>query len=496
MRQKLENTLLLLLLIFSINLLWAQQSLSPEEIKSQIDRLQEKVQEGRRFTLLFPNNQLGDIIRSAEKQLNLAQDALINRKYNQAAAYIKMGFTILNRLYSKVKNNPFFQNKFKDRLDQKIREAEQIVSQFQTDEAKKLLNRARFFRQRAYRLANSNNPEASLKNYFLAIFFAENAIKSAKGETKNKLKNLENQLEESKTLLEQTKEMITLTDNKPVGDLLRRAEQEIRRARQLYNTNQPLQSYQKLQIVNRLLFRILDMIEKNSTSQIDRLLTDLQRLEEHITEYRETINQATSPDLKRLFERLTFLSVSIRQNYESRSFTKSRQQLSVANRLLLQLHRRLNSSLQPAESQITNQIETAEFMLQSLEQNMANNQNFTLLLNLLQSNLTAAKTALRNDKNPVAIQYLQIFNKLAIKLDQIRTADTIVSQREPRLRENLQRLNELLLNPPQNIDSNEILTMKYDNAKKLYNFAEIAFQNKNYSICWQITRLAINLLTQ
>jgi len=57
-------------------------------------------------------------------------------------------------------------------------------------------------------------------------------------------------------------------------------------------------------------------------------------------------------------------------------------------------------------------------------------------------------------------------------------------------------LKEMVENPPAEVDANGLQTIKYRNAKKLYQIANEAFEKENYHLCWKITKMSLILLTQ
>jgi len=475
---------------------WTQNTHRLTSLERDLTRLKEKIQEAYHFVQLFPNTKIKEIILSAERQLNQAKNAIAAQQYLKARSHINIGFSILEKLYRELRNNPFIKVKFKERLDQIIREAEQIVLNSPNPEARTLLNRARYFRQKAFNMAGIGQSEAALKNYFLAIFFAENSIKSVQGKPNASIDNLERHFEDSKALMNQIKEMLGQKQDATINDILKRANEEFRQARRYYETRQNRKAYQQLQIVNRLLYRVLDLLEKDPHIKSERLLTEIELLEQSVAEFRNKIKQEKSDELMKLYERLSFLTRSIRQKYESGKIESAHKQLSVANRLLLQLQKRLDNKTNPVDVQIKNQLETAQYMLSTLEKETPNNPYYEPLLELLRKNWEKAKQAWKNNQTHLSIQHLKFFNNLSLKLDQMKTASEINIRQKQKILENFQRLEKLLNNPPNSLKDNEVFQSRYENAKRLYQIARSACQEENMTICWQITRMAIQLLIQ
>jgi len=488
-------TALLLTLLFATSIS-AQSQNDISKIEQELERLHQKLQEAHHLAQLFSNPKLNEIIGSADRQYQLAREAFLAHRYIKAVTHLKIGFAILRNLYLEIQNNPLIRLKFKEKLDQKIQEAEVVVSQSQNPEAQKLLNRARYFRQRAYLLAATHQPEAALKHYFLAIFFAENSIRTALGHAADIQRDLDRYFEDSYALLLQAREMLSNNRTPQIRDLLVKAEREFKNARRLYDENRPRQAFQKLQIVNRMLYRVLDIMEKSPRFLAERTLTDIQTLENSLVKLRERTRNNTAPDIQRLFRRLTILAGECRRMYDAGDYPGARQRLTIANRLLLQLYRRVNRSPEQAPRYLEDQLQTAEVMLQTLQGNAPEDDFYRQLLQLLEKNLNLARSAYQNGNQSGAVQYIKFFNKLALKLEQLKNARNSQDFVIQRVEEELNRLENILANTPADSKDQEAWQFKYQNAQKLYKIARQAFKDKKYALCGQLTRLAIVLLTQ
>ena len=483
-------------MIFCAQFVLAQTGNHSGDFERELNRLQEKIQQASQLARLFPHSQLSEIVQSARKQYQLAKQAYLQGRLIKARSHLKLGFGILTRVYRALRNNPFLKAKFKEALDSKIQEAEMIVSRSQNPEAGKLLNRARYYRQRAYQFANFNQPELAYKHYLLAIFFADNAMNAVRGETTDNIANLDRYFENSKSLLLQAGDLLKENFNSTARDILRHAEFNFRQARRLYEEHRPRLAMQKLQVVNRLLYRVLDLLEKRPGAMTERLESDIAVVEESISELRARVNDSNDPAIQRLYERLVFLTAAAKQKYQAQNTLAARQQLRIANRLLLQIQRRLDHTSDLSGSRIREQLQTARFMLEALKRNALADPVYQQLLALLENNLKTAESAQKEGQSRQALQHLKIFNSLALKLDQMRTAQEKQTKTIEQVQKNLNRLKEMVENPPAEVDANGLQTIKYRNAKKLYQIANEAFEKENYHLCWKITKMALILLTQ
>jgi len=231
-------------------------------------------------------------------------------------------------------------------------------------------------------------------------------------------------------------------------------------------------------------------------ARANRLDIDLQLLEDRISDLRSDVQDSRDEQIRKIYDRSLFLASSAREKNSSQDYAGARQQISLANRLLYQIHQRLNRTGEPRENQLKNQLETAEMMLQSLKQEKIEDPAYASLIQLLESNYHQAKQQLENGNQNMALVHLQFFNRLAIKSNQLRTKFNLEGQQEQQIENSLNRLQIMLDNIPLEVDQDAQLQAKYNNARKLYNIARDACDKGNFEVCNQISRLAINLITQ
>ena len=118
-----------------ISALYGQNQPRVEEIERQLNRLETKIQEARHLMNLLGDNDLRNFVQQATVAKNQARNAFLAKQYLVAASQIKLAYSYLAQFYLKLKNNERFRQRFRERLDRKIQEAEQRVSQSQNTEA-------------------------------------------------------------------------------------------------------------------------------------------------------------------------------------------------------------------------------------------------------------------------------------------------------------------------------------------------------------------------
>ncbi len=486
-----------LLTLFFPTLLFAQDNQKIEELERQLNRIEEKIQEARHLASLFQNPKLNQFVQSAEDYYQQARLAFQQKQYIRSAAFIKLAYAELTKIYRELKLNSQYRLKFRDKLNQKIQEAEQLVGQSRNTDADNFLNRAKFFRQRAFQLSETDRPEAAIKNYFLAIFFAENAIRAVTGNDGRELNNLDRYFEDTRTLMLQVREMEGFAENPTAGNLFSQAEKELTNAYRFYRENELRRAFQKVQLVNRILYRIIDLLETEPIALEKRLESDLQLMQNQINEIQPEVQKANRGDLNRIFKRMLFLISTAKQKFEAKDYVAARNRLGLANRLMYRIQRLLSSGTSEQEdTRLLSQIETAESMIQSLENKNLNYKGSAELLSLARKNLDAANIAYEQKNYNLALQNIRIFNNLVLKIDQAQNMEKREGEKKEQINEELQRLEVMLNKPPAEVQTNELLKAKYQNAEELFQIAQKVCTEQNNGLCAQLIRLAIILITQ
>lgn len=125
----------------------------------------------------FPNN---DVISEIQTKLQNARTAyeqaadFVRKRQNQNAVMaIAQAYGFLKQVEALMNQHPVFRIKYQEILDQQLQRAEELVNGQQDEEALYMLNRAKFFRRRAYDLFRQGKTYAAIEYYRLAIYFAD-----------------------------------------------------------------------------------------------------------------------------------------------------------------------------------------------------------------------------------------------------------------------------------------------------------------------------------
>ena len=488
--------ILLISLILLMEYSFAQPGEGIPDLERQLNRLENKIREARHLVQLLNNPELNEPVQMAEYQYQEARTTFQNGQYIRCRNHIRLAYNYLGQLYQHLKSNTDFIRRYQEKLDQKIQEAEQIVTESQNAEAAKLLNKARYYREKALQMLNGDQPEGVFRNYFIALYFAENASRLAGGQDVRDGKDFNRYIEDSRELLRQVEELAASETNQTIQNFIQRAGSQLNDVQNLYDQKLYRQAIQKLLLVNRFLYRALDLLDNQPASVSERIDSDLQSLDNQISDLQREIAGNTSQGVRNLYDRIIFLTAEAREKFRLQEYSTARQRISLANRLLFQLHRLLNSSADAPELQLENQIQTAEIMLNTLKTEPLDHSGYQNLLQLLENTYLKAREAYSLGNQKLTWQYLKFFNGLALKLHQLRTATNVTAVTANISQENLNRLKIILDNAPAGWQQDQNLQFKYENAGHLYQIAQSAFQQGNYSLCNEMSRLATNLIIQ
>ncbi|NIU02021.1 MAG: hypothetical protein GWN01_14265, partial [Nitrosopumilaceae archaeon] len=148
------------------------QDIAP--IEQELNRLRIIIDRTAAFVEMLPNSDFKQVIigdlQKANEEYTKAVEFANNHRYGLARLHIRLAYEHLKKIENLVKSHPLFKIKFRERLDIRIQQAEEIVQNNQNPEALHMLNRAKFFRQKAYLAFRSDQSFNALEYYRLALF--------------------------------------------------------------------------------------------------------------------------------------------------------------------------------------------------------------------------------------------------------------------------------------------------------------------------------------
>ena len=443
----------------------------------------------------FKTLMLSDL-QKAQDEYGKAVDFADNNQNNLAKAHILLAYQYLKKIENLIKNHPVFKIKYRERLDLKIQQAEEIVQTKQKPEALHMLNRAKFFRQRAYLSFRGDQSFNALEYYRLAIFFADKAIQITTLDERDLNKDWTNLLSETEMLLERAKQLVDDSQNSQLISMIEKANSDLQEIRSLNASERDNAAKNKLLVLHRSLYRIIDLAENVPQRENDRVEMDFETLKFTIESLNTDIQNINSPATNRLYFRTTNMINSIENHINKGELVLARQKIFMANRLILNIYRLIESNSVNSPEELQLQIEHAQQNLEEL-QNTSSDLSFSAeLLNLIKVNLDNADRALNETNYIRASFYLKMANRLILKFNRLRLLQSTSDIEAKSAETELQRLENLLNRIDLNENTDQDFSIRYENSKKLFQVSQEAFLKNDFQLSHELTTMAINLITQ
>ncbi len=405
----------------------------------------------------------------------------------------------LRRIESLLKNHPIFRLKFQDQLERKLQEAESAVQGSQNREALYMLGRARYFREQAFLLARQSRTYSALEHFRLAVHFAENAIRvSARGFDGMSDQDWRRFFNDTRLILDKARQISNgLSGSNNMNNVIRRAERELETVANLYERGEQNAAKQKLVVVNKALYRVLDLAadlpqneKEQIRSRIESTINTLQSFEQQLAGNRR-------PAARRLLNRANQLVNEAQNHLEQNQLARAKRKTNLANRVTTNLSRLVDNSAGVNSDQVLARIAEAEETLVSLLNSGNDWSGRQNLVSLINNNLENARKYAGEGDALQASRYLKIANQVTAKLNrlQLRQLQETVTQ-EIVLAE-LEKLNQLMNRMVQQDQSgNPEFELRYQNARELHRQAKTACERGDFRVCRELTRLASNLVSK
>jgi len=493
-----HRNVILLLLIFIAGFFSSNFAQYRGPLEQELNRLKLTINRTEAFIDLLPDNDLKQTmqinLQKATEEYDKAIDFANSDRPALARIHIKLAYQYLRKIEGFIKNHPVFKIKFRERLDLKIQQAEEIVQASQKPDALHMLNRAKFFRQKAYISFQGDQSYNALEYYRLAVFFAEKAIQIADARTDD-IQDWRGLLSETEMLLERARQEADNSPNPQLQKMIAKSNLEMQEIRTLYADNQTNTAKRKLQVLHRSLYRIIDIAADVPLQDNDRLGVDIETLKYTIQELEKDLQEINSPVAKQLYFRASDLVRTIETNKREGNLSLARQKVLAANRLILQIYRVIENGAINSPNELRLQIERAR---QNLEQLQSANNSFSVspeLLNLIATNLDNAEKANNQGNRLMASFHLKMANRLILKFNRLRLLQSSGEIEKISVEADLQRLESLLNRIDASKYDDEDFSIRYENARKLYGLAGKAFSENDFRLCHELTQMGIILIT-
>lgn len=498
-----------LIIISLLSLVWPgillAQNTDDINLERQLSRLKTSLEQVASIIRLFPDIGSNDVTPLIKQKFEEANEAYLqaeefarNGMRRKARLAIAQGFVLLKQIEAIIKQHPFLRTNFQEQLDRRILQAEQLVNNNGDRQLISMLERAINLRQDAYRLFQQGRIRAAFEHYHSALVYATQIIQIAsnqsdvRGDDELRKFYLDTQLlsERAATLIQGSP-----SAGQQWNNLHSRAEAELEDVKRLYEKKNYAAAYQKLVTINRLLYRIIDSIEKTPQTDGQRIIADLESLERSLLVVQEKLAENPQPAAESIYRSINNLARKTHRLINQNKLILARRNLSRANQLLLKLNNLMGGASGQQPQRINRKLASTKIELDKIKQNTASGMEAETLISLIEENYYNAEQAFQNGEFLKASFYLKIANRMILRYNRLQLNDTSQKVKQKGVERELQRL-ATLMSQIENEKVDEERQIRYKNAQSLQQMAEDAYDRGEYAISKEYTKLAINLITK
>ena len=489
-----------LIAVFIICFGLSSSAQSDRMIEQQLHRLRVTIDRTAAFVNLLPESDLKQkmlfYLQNANEEYGKAVEFANNDRSGLAKIHIIAAYQYLKMIESMIKDHPVLKVRFRERLDSKIQEAEEIVHSNQNPDALQMLNRAKFFRQRAYLAFRGDQSYNALEYYRLATFFAEKAVQIATVGSDQSV-NWRNLFSETEMLLERAIQLTENSQNEQLRNMVEKSNQEIQGIRRSYADNRNDKTVDhKLVALYRSLYRIIDLAENVPQREDERLRLDFETLQFTVQSLQSDIRDLNSAVVDRLYIRVSNLVNTIDRQIENGNPALARQKILTANRLVLNIYRLVSNQSANSSDELELQIDRAKQNYDELQNSNSEVPFSPELLGVIKTDLDRAEDANGKGNDLAALFFLKMANRLILKFNGMRLVESFDELETKSVESDLQRLERLINRIDLTENADKDFAIRYENSKELYRIARKAFLENNLRVCRELTTMGINLITQ
>ncbi|RMG66946.1 MAG: hypothetical protein D6715_05770 [Calditrichaeota bacterium] len=488
--------LTLFLIMLCVQLASAQMD---TQVGRDLDRLQTLLNRVRTLSSVIQNADLRDqfnrLIQEIESELRTARQLARDRKWELARVHIRAAFQKLNLLERKLRNHPGIRIRFKEEADRKIHQAELALRGSQNEQALRMLERARFFRNKAFQLARSDNPFAALEYYRMAIFFAQKAIELTGPVNRDRASDARGLLQELELLYRRAEQLVSQNPEPQLNQMFAAASRSYRKIRRLIDAHEWTQAAQQARALTHLLYRIIDLGERIPQNEDFRIAENLGRLENQINALGNDPALTKRPQARALLERARRFVSQAKQLMVKNRLRLARQKLLFASRLLVKLEQLRRADQIDPEVRVKNEITRARATLQELSQSM-DQHRFADFRRLIEQNLSQAESFAAQRQYSQALQSLKVVKLMMLKLNNLMLLEDSRSVQALGARAVIERLEQLVTKLEGEGEASGIEAFRLQNARRLLELARQAGATNRWALADQYAQLGISILTR
>ncbi|MDZ7393233.1 MAG: hypothetical protein ONB25_10115 [candidate division KSB1 bacterium] len=318
---------------------WAQGQRGTQAALDQLDRQLRTAEE-----LLAGNDDptLRGMLEQAKQMRERAASEMRAGRHGQASTYIAAARRLLDQLTARLLRSPVQQ--LGERLEDLLRQAEQVVPGSGNSEAERLLAQARRQQRRAIEAQRQQRYQAAAEYYRVAIYLGKRAMELAQGTVRAGSERLEEAREQYQSLLAVAEERVARSDDPVARRSLEQARRHGMLAVRALQRGQTVLAWELYHQSIRLLLRSISLADGETPSMRERAEEEVERVGELMAEVSRQAADSQGPETRLLLQRGADLLARARRNLGAGAFALALQNAELAEGIAFRLMRR--SSLQ------------------------------------------------------------------------------------------------------------------------------------------------------
>jgi len=218
-------------------------------------------------------------------------------------------------------------------MDKLLLRAETEVGRTNLAEARYMLTRARSFRVESVRAFRNERYIQAQEFNRIAVYFANKAIELAQGSTARP--DIREQYRQVRKNLFSLYRDIQASEieNSALKTLFDKARLSLEQAQAAYEKGQTRRAVQQLQIAERLLYRAADLQQQTSLGRRERILSNLNSLDQYISGIENDLPEEASQSNQRLLKKARQFLQGARRDYEQKTFPQAESKIALAQRI-------------------------------------------------------------------------------------------------------------------------------------------------------------------
>ncbi|MBC7187183.1 MAG: hypothetical protein H5U38_09135 [Calditrichaeota bacterium] len=459
----------------------------PRSGQAALDQLDRQLERAAQLLAGRSEPALQGLLEQARQLRAQAATEMAQGRHAQANAHIAAARRVLDQLMARLLHSPVGQ--LGERLQELMRQAEQLVPGSGNMEAERLLARARQQQARAADAVRQQRYQAAAEHYRVAIYCSKRALDLVQGGGRMGAERLEEARDQYLTLLDVAEQAAARSDNPMARRSLEQARRHGLLAERARHRGDPALAWELYHQGIRILLRCISISEGEMGSPRERAEEEVQRVEELLQEAAREQELSPSPEGRLLLPKGKELLSRARRNVAAGAFPMALQNAELAEGIAYRLLHRGTTQSDALAVRAEEEISRLRLDLERARQ--AGGEEQEELLAQVDQLLRLAERAVELGRYRMALVWVLAGNRLLSPQIGTSSADPATEVAE-RLEELDQALSRLTSATSQGEEDREVVIQ----ARALRQAAAIALQRGKPGVARHLVESAMELVAR